>query len=90
MRIVKLSKQFKREYEQAQKQGKDINKLDIAIFSLAMEGYLPQGYKDHSLKGDLKGFRSCHIEPDWILIYAIDGENLYLSRTGTHSELYKK
>jgi len=71
-----------------QNRGKNISKLDIAIFSLSMYGYLPEDYKDHTLKGELEGFRDCHIESDWILIYAIDNENLYLSRTGTHSDLF--
>jgi mRNA interferase YafQ len=88
MRIVKLSKRFKREYDLAQSRGKNISKLDIAIFSLAMDGCLPQGYKDHALKGELEGFRDCHIEPDWLLLYAIEDDELYLSRTGTHADLF--
>nr|WP_321478108.1 type II toxin-antitoxin system YafQ family toxin [uncultured Paludibaculum sp.] len=35
-----------------------------------------------------KHFRDCHIEPDWLLIYRIDGEDLPLVRTGTHSDLF--
>ena len=36
------------------------------------------------------GFRESHVKPDWLLIYRIDeGElMLFLSRTGSHSELF--
>ncbi|MDR1731146.1 MAG: type II toxin-antitoxin system YafQ family toxin [Synergistaceae bacterium] len=88
MRTVKLAKKFKHEYDLMQKRGKDIGKLDIVIFSLAMEGCLPPGLKDHPLRGRFIGFRSCHIETDWILIYAIDDESVYLSRTGSHADIY--
>jgi mRNA interferase YafQ len=49
---------------------------------------LPARCKDYPLAGDWKHFRDCHIEPDWLLIYKIDGGDLYLVRTGTHSDLF--
>ena len=51
---------------------------------------LEQKYKDHSLKGNYIGFRECHIQSDWLLIYAIDDDKLILtaSRTGSHSDLF--
>lgn len=58
---------------------------------LANEEKLPQNYLDHTLTGDFIGFRECHIEPDWLLIYKIENEilTLTLTRTGTHSDLFK-
>jgi mRNA interferase YafQ len=54
-----------------------------------IEGHvLPQRLKDHPLGGEWKSFRECHIEPDWLLIYKIDGDDLHLVRTGTHSDLF--
>lgn len=44
--------------------------------------------KDHDLRGEYKGFRECHISPDWLLIYRYNGDYLKLSRTGTHSDLF--
>jgi mRNA interferase YafQ len=44
--------------------------------------------RDHPLGGDWKHHRDCHIEPDWLLIYKLDGDDLYLVRTGTHSDLF--
>ena len=49
-------------------------------------------HHDHTLTGNYLGFRECHILPDWLLIYAIDNGKLILtaSRTGTHSDLFRK
>jgi mRNA interferase YafQ len=72
----------------AQKRGKDMARLR-EVLSLLIEGSpLPPRCKDHSLSGDWKHFRDCHIEPDWLLIYKIDGDDLHLVRTGTHSDLF--
>jgi mRNA interferase YafQ len=49
---------------------------------------LPAIYKDHPLKGDWKGYRDAHIEPDWLLIYRIAGNELHLARTGSHADLF--
>ena len=61
-----------------------------AIKKLAAGKKLEEKHKDHPLKGNLEGYRECHITPDWLLIYKIDrGELiLFLTRTGTHSDLY--
>jgi len=62
------------------------------IEELAVPNPLPQRYQDHPLKGEYRGYRDCHIEPDWILMYGYetldDGEQqLFLVRTGSHAEL---
>ena len=80
--------QFQRDVKLAQKRGKDMAKLRQAILLLMEGSPLPPLYKDHPLGGDWKHFRNCHIEPDWLLIYKIDGEDLHLVRTGTHSDLF--
>ena len=51
---------------------------------------LPDKYCDHNLSGNYKGFRECHINPDWLLIYRTDNDVLTLTliRTGTHSDLF--
>jgi len=80
--------QFRRDAKLAEKRGKDMAKLREAIRLLAEGSPLPPRYKDHSLGGDWKSYRDCHIEPDWLLIYKIDGDDLFLVRTGTHSDLF--
>jgi len=72
----------------AKRRGKDLSKLRELILLLAEGQPLPQRYKDHPLAGDWKHFRDCHIEADWLLIYKIEGDDLYLVRTGTHSDLF--
>ena len=80
--------QFRRDVKLAQKRGKDMAKLREVILILIEGKPLPPRFKDHLLSGDWKHHRDCHIEPDWLLIYKIDGNDLYLVRTGTHSDLF--
>lgn len=87
--IIWTSK-FKKDYKTIIKRNLDINLLDEVIRILARGDELPQQYNDHSLSGNWKGCRECHIAPDWLLIYSIEDNNLVLvlSRTGTHSDLF--
>lgn len=82
--------QFKKDYKRVMKQNKDLDKLKAIIEKLVAGQLLESKYKDHQLFGNWKGHRDCHIEPDWILIYRITADDLYLERTGSHSELFKK
>jgi len=79
---------FQRDVKLAQRRGKDMSKLRALILLLIEGNPLPPSYKDHPLNGDWEHFRDCHIEPDWLLIYKIDGNDLYLVRTGTHADLF--
>jgi mRNA interferase YafQ len=87
---IRRTSQFKKDYKRSVKRGLEISKLDKTIELLATNGFLPPEYNDHPLIGDKKGLRECHIEPDWLLIYAIDHGILVLvlTSTGTHSDLY--
>ena len=69
--------------------GKDMDKLKEIIQRLAQAQALPARTKDHQLKGTLKDCRECHIEGDWLLIYRIEGSELCLVRTGSHSDLFR-
>ena len=88
MRDAIRTSQFKRDVKLAEKRGKDMAKLRQALVLLIEERALPERYKDHSLGGNWKGHRDLHIEPDWLLIYQIDGKDLYLARTGTHADIF--
>ena len=85
-----LSTKFKKDLKLAGKRGLKLEKLREAVNVLAAEESLPEKYRDHGLTGDYKGFRECHIEPDWLLIYRIQEEilELFLFRTGSHSDLF--
>lgn len=65
-----------------------MSKLREAIRLPVEEIPLPARFQDHPLSGDWKHFRDCHLESDWLLLYKIDGDNLHLVRTGTHSDLF--
>jgi mRNA interferase YafQ len=80
--------QFKRDAKLMEKRGYKLNKLCAVIEVLVNEGTLEARHKDHPLQGKYTGVRDCHISPDWILIYAVVGDELRLIRTGTHSDLF--
>jgi len=82
--------QFKKDFKAIQKRNWDIKKLETVIRLIVDEKTLPDSYKDHTLIGNFIGRRECHIESDWLLIYKIDGNNLILERTGSHSDLFNK
>lgn len=92
--MIKLrhGKRFKKEFQKMIKRGHSVEKFKEVLSYLVNEKPLPLEYKDHKLKGDYMGYRECHIEPDWLLIYKIEKEilTLILSRTGTHSDLFKQ
>lgn len=90
MRQPDYSSQFKRDVKQAQKRGKDMDKLKI-LLSLLIDGApLPSAYLDHPLKGDWRGFRDAHIEPDWLLIYKLTETVVRFERTGRHKDLFNE
>jgi mRNA interferase YafQ len=88
MREIVRSVQFKRDVKLLQKRGKDMSKLRELVLLLSEAAPLPPRYKDHPLSGKWKHHRDSHIEPDWLLLYKIDDNDLYLVRTGTHADLF--
>ena len=87
---IHYTTQFKKDYKKLKKRNKDLSKLKTVIEKLADGQLLEPRYNDHPLFGKWKDHRDCHIEPDWLLIYRITSEDLFLERTGSHSDLYKK
>ena len=90
MRQVSETTQFGRDLKKIKKRGKDLAKLQTVVRNIAEGQVLDARHRDHALVGEWKPARDCHIEPDWILIYTVDGESLRLERTGTHSDLFQK
>jgi len=86
---IKYTSQFKKDYKKVHKQNNDIEKLISLIEKLLSKEKLDPQFRDHLLSGERKKYRECHIAPDWLLIYKIDGQYLILARTGSHSELFK-
>lgn len=88
--MVRPSSRFKKDMKLAQRRGCDLSLITAVIKTLANGESLAEQHRDHSLSGNYKGFRECHITPDWLLIYQIKENELLLllSRTGTHSDLF--
>jgi mRNA interferase YafQ len=88
MRGPKKTGQFKKDYKRMEKRHKDMSKIDAAITILINDGTLPPEYNEHKLSGDWDGWLECHIEPDWLMIYAYSDTRVTFERTGTHSDLF--
>ena len=87
-----LTGKFKKSLKLAKKRGLNLKLLDKVITMLQNDIPLEEKYRDHELKGKYQGFRECHIQPDWLLVYRIENDLLVLtlSRTGTYSDLFGK
>ena len=87
---VVLSNQFRRDLKRAVRRGRDIALLEKIVNNLAERRPLPESNRDHSLTGNWSGYRECHIQPDWLLIYKVSDDELLLllMRTGTHADLF--
>ena len=83
------STQFKRAIKCIKKQGKDMSKLHRLMLALIQQVPLPESQRDHLLQGVWKGYREFHIEPDWLVIYRVEGSELHMARTGSHSDLFR-
>lgn len=88
MRRIAQHQRFRDDVKRQKRRGKNIGDLIAAVELLAEEGVLPSGYRAHRLSGAWRGVWECHIEPDWLLIYAVTEEEVLLIRTGTHVDLF--
>jgi len=90
MYAIRPTNKFCQDLKLCQKRGYNMQAITDVIKKLAAGETLPPQNRDHELSGNYKGFRECHIQPDWLLIYRINNNDLilFLSRTGTHSDLF--
>jgi mRNA interferase YafQ len=87
LQLVRKSR-FKKDFKKLFSAGHDLDKLALIIRTLQAEAPLPERNRDHALTGNYVGHRECHISPDWLLIYKVEGSALILVRMGSHSELF--
>ncbi|MFZ4682755.1 MAG: type II toxin-antitoxin system YafQ family toxin [Terrimicrobiaceae bacterium] len=90
MKTIYETSQFRKDIKKLKKQGKDIEKLKDVVRRIANDERLEDRHRDHALIGPWRGSRDCHIEPDWLLIYRTVDADLYLERSGSHSDLFKR
>lgn len=86
--IIRQSTKFRRDIKRLQRQNADLERLQEVIESLVIQQPLNERFRDHLLSGNWKGYRECHIQPDWLLIYCVENSELQLVRTGTHADLF--
>ena len=94
MRRLEPKSKFRRDFK---REGKGIYRSLLpeggefwqVVNMLANDIPLPAKYRDHPLHGEYEGSRDCHIRPDLVLVYTLEGEDLLiLERLGSHSELF--
>lgn len=89
MRSIERTTKFKRDYRREKKIDPSLDEAFLAVIVLlADDDELPERLRDHSLGGEWKGYRDCHIRPDLVLIYSKEEGKLMLARLGSHSELF--
>ena len=84
---VNTSARFRKDLKACVRRDLDIQLLEAVVNTLRAPAPLAVKNKDHPLSGNWAGCRECHILPDWLLIYRLSSEELYLVRTGTHADL---
>ena len=87
---VIVSKAFKKDLKRLVRRGVNFTEFDIVIRHLEKGENIPYRYHPHPLKGNLSGYNECHIETDLLLIWKEDDKAIYLVRTGSHSDLFKR
>ena len=83
-----FSHRFKKDLKKYQHKHSILKALDDVLKLLLSETKLPEKYLDHPLSGNYYGYRECHLKPDTLFVYRTDDKNVYLSRIGSHSELF--
>jgi len=87
---VDVTNSFKKDFVDCHSKGLNTQLLVNAVEILATEGRLPEEYKPHPLRGNYQGFMECHIQPDWLLVWKQENNNLtlLLTNTGSHSYIF--
>lgn len=87
---IQYENSFKKDFKRMLKRGCNQEQFKVILSLLVEQKPLPEKYHDHNLNGNYKGYRECHIQPDWLLIYKVYNDKLVLvlTRTGSHSDLF--
>lgn len=86
--LIDQSNAFRKDVKSCEARGLVMDELKLVIRRLSQREKLDPKHRDHKLSGNYHRYRECHVQPDWLLIYRIDDQTLYLVRTGTHADLY--
>ncbi|MGH8576358.1 MAG: type II toxin-antitoxin system YafQ family toxin [Gammaproteobacteria bacterium] len=89
MRRPVRTHRFKNDVALARRRGRDLGKLRRILERLIAEEPLSDRHRDHPLIGEHVARRECRVEPDWLLIYKLEGKDTIFERTGTHVDLFR-
>ncbi len=89
MWIPIFTTRFKKDIKRQKKRGKKREALEIVLEHICATGDAPMTCRPHNLVGNWMGYRECHIEADWLLIFTVEDETVTFHRTGTHSDLFR-
>ena len=89
MRTPVYTNRFEKDLKLMIKRGYDSESIKSIVRKLIDETPLERKHRDHLLIGNFKDRRECHIEPDWLLVYRLEGSMIIFERTGTHADLFK-
>ena len=90
MKTFRYRSSYKKDLGRVARRGYDLTLLARVLDLLATDATLPAARRDHALRGEWQGWRECHIEPDWLLIYKTTVDEVLLARTGTLADLFGK
>ena len=87
---IKFTNVYKKSYKRAKKRGLNLKLLDDVVEALGQGHKLDAKYRDHALHGNWEGFRECHIQPAWLLVYLVENDILTLTlvETGNHADIF--
>lgn len=88
--IVRQATSFRRDVKRLLRQGVELSLLEAVVETLVAQQQLDARYRDHPLVGNWKGYRECHLQPDWLLIYRVADDELQLVRTGSHADPFNR
>jgi mRNA interferase YafQ len=80
---------FEKDMARCKARGYDMDVLRVTMGRLINRQPLQRKQRDHGLKGEWAGYRECHLADNWLLVYRIEGDNIYFARTGTHTDLFQ-
>jgi mRNA interferase YafQ len=79
---------FKKDLDRCKRRGCDLDVARVVMGRLIHREVRESSFRDHPLRGEWAGHRECHLDPDWLLIYRIEGDEITFERMGTHADLF--
>lgn len=89
MKSIVRHKTFLKDMRNVRLTENQVTKLFLYVAKLLNDEVLPTESRDHALQGEWNDFRELHLGGDVLLIYQVDDVHVYLTRMGSHAQLFK-